>query len=180
VSKHESDAAQFTAIFEQFSRRVYGYARRHSDPAIADDVTAETFLVAWRRFGDIPPDPLPWLLVVARNTLANHRRTLARHERLRQELAGLERLAAPAPAVDGTVLERSAMLRALAALTELEREAVLLVAWDGLSRSAAAQVAGCSERSFAVRLHRARKRLDRLIDSSESPTDLLTLLEEVS
>lgn len=52
---------------------------------------------------------------------------------------------------------------ALAALTEHEREALLLVAWDELSATDAARVAGCSAAAFRVRLHRARQRVaDRL------------------
>jgi RNA polymerase sigma-70 factor (ECF subfamily) len=180
VSKNESDSARFTVLFERYSPRVFAYARRRSDAAVADDVTAETFLVAWRRIEDVPDDPLPWLLVIARNTLANRRRSSARRARLRLELAALERLAAPEPGVDRTVIDRSTMLSALAALTELEREAVLLVAWDGLPTRSAAQVAGCSERSFAVRLHRARARLSRLMNSGDNPTANFPLLEEIS
>jgi DNA-directed RNA polymerase specialized sigma24 family protein len=48
---------------------------------------------------------------------------------------------------------------ALAALTEHEREALLLVAWDELSAADAARVAGCSAAAFRVRLHRARQRI---------------------
>ena len=48
---------------------------------------------------------------------------------------------------------------ALRVLTEREREALLLVAWDGLSPRDAAVVAGCSSSAFRVRLHRARGRV---------------------
>ena len=40
-----------------------------------------------------------------------------------------------------------------------QREALLLIAWEGLSVSEAAVVVGCSRGAFAVRLHRARRRL---------------------
>jgi DNA-directed RNA polymerase specialized sigma24 family protein len=80
--------------------------------------------------------------VVARNTLANHRRTTQRGDRLRLELTALERMAAPQPAVAHTVIDRAAMLAALAALSALERDAVLLIAWDGLAACDAALVAG--------------------------------------
>lgn len=53
------------------------------------------------------------------------------------------------------------MVQALGELTELEREALLLVAWDGLEPFDAAQVAGCSADAFEVRLVRARARLTR-------------------
>ena len=41
----------------------------------ADDVIADVFLVAWRRLEEVPADPLPWLLGVARRTLANRCRS---------------------------------------------------------------------------------------------------------
>ena len=90
-------------------------------------------------------EPLPWLLVVARNTIANHRRTRQRGARLIDAVAGLERQAAPAGGTEEAVAERQTMLALLAALTPMEREALLLVAWDGLSPADAAAVAGCSD-----------------------------------
>ena len=53
------------------------------------------------------------------------------------------------------------MFRALAALGERDREALLLVAWDGLEPAAAAEALGVRSGTFAVRLHRARRRFAR-------------------
>jgi RNA polymerase sigma factor (sigma-70 family) len=151
----------FEATFEQLSPRVYAYARRQCDPVAAQDVVADTFLVAWRRWAEVPSDPLPWLLVVARNTIANRRRHDARQNRLVDAVGRLELLAGGGAAADQGVLERAAFLDALRQLTEAEREALLLVAWDGLANADAARVAGCSRRAFEVRLSRARARLTR-------------------
>ncbi len=165
------DHQRFTELFAECSTRVYAFARRQTDASGADDVVADTFLVAWRRLPDVPvDDPLPWLLVVARNTIANRRRTTARSARLTLELMALERLAAPVSSADSAVLARQDVLSALAALTDLEREAVLLVAWDGLTAVQAATVAGCSPHAFTVRLQRARQRLHHM--ASAHLTDL--------
>ena len=51
------------------------------------------------------------------------------------------------------------LANALRALTEHEREALLLVAWDRLTPVEAATAAGCSAAAFRVRLHRARRRV---------------------
>ncbi len=93
-------------LFEQYSVPVFGYARRHSDASVAEDVASETFLIAWRRRDDIPGDPLPWLLVVARNVLANRRRALSPAQSLRVDMvaAGLIGAAATALLVIGLVL----------------------------------------------------------------------------
>ncbi len=153
-------------MFDELAPRVYGYARRQCDAATAQDVVSDTFLVAWRRRDDIPEPPLPWLLVVARNTIANRHRHERRQDRLTETLGHLDRVAAPAASADRDVVERETMLRALAELSDLEREALLLVAWDGLTNREAARVAECSVRAFEVRLSRARARLSRAIDQA--------------
>jgi RNA polymerase sigma factor (sigma-70 family) len=135
------------------------YALRHVDREAAQEIVAETFLVAWRRFADVPAEPLPWLLVVARNTIANQRRSDDRRARLQAEVERLHHLAEPAPAADMTALQRAEVLTALAGLTPTQREALLLVAWDGLEPAEAARVAGCGLAAFHVRLFRARRRL---------------------
>jgi len=52
---------------------------------------------------------------------------------------------------------------------EADREVLLLVGWEQLSLRDAAAAFGCSETTFRVRLHRARKRLRRLLPDS-APT----------
>jgi RNA polymerase sigma factor (sigma-70 family) len=149
-------------MFHELSPRVFAYARRQCDPVTAQDVVSETFLTAWRRRGDVPEPALPWLLVVARNMIANRRRGEQRRDRLAETVATLTHVAGPG--VDHAVVEREVMLTALAELSDLEREALLLIAWDGLTNRDAARVAGCSLRAFEVRLSRARARLDRAIN----------------
>ncbi|MDQ6658423.1 MAG: sigma-70 family RNA polymerase sigma factor [Actinomycetota bacterium] len=169
-----ADAAQlaeFRSIFERTSSRVYAFARRQVDAATAEDVVSDVYLAAWRRRADLPADPVPWLLVTARNTLRNYGRTRGRQDRVQSALAGVAHLAATSATVDGAVVDRAAMISALSALNPSEREALLLVAWDGLDRSAAAAVAGCSPATFAVRLHRARRALHRQLQTADSTGD---------
>ena len=61
------------------------YPLRHVDPDTAQEVLSETFLVAWRRLSEVRGNALPWLLVVARNTIANHRRSGYRRAVLQNE-----------------------------------------------------------------------------------------------
>lgn len=160
------DPERFTDLYRLHAGRVFAYAYRQSDAAVAEDIVAETFMTAWRRRGDVPDDALPWLLVVARNLLANHRRRLARGEATRFELQARHRAAAHQPPADESVIDREEMLRALASLRPKDQEALLLIAWDGLTPQAAAQVAGCSQSTFEVRLHRARRRLQDAIPTA--------------
>lgn len=161
----EQDVARFTALFDTFRPRVLAYARRHVGRDATEDIVSETFLVAWRRLGTVPEEPLPWLLAVTRNVIANHRRKLARHDRLAVELAALDRMLPDGPSSDEGMVTRADLFAALSSLSALEREALLLTGWDGLSDAQAARVCGCSARTFRVRLHRARKRLERATKS---------------
>lgn len=149
---------QLSALFRQHAPRVRAYARRHVEPSQCDDVVSETFLVAWRRPEQVPDEPLPWLLVVARNVIANQRRTARRADQV-WFAAVRQGWTSTAPSADEAVHERDSVLRALEQCTRAEREALLLTAWDGLPPAEAAAVAGCSVRAFTVRLHRARARL---------------------
>jgi RNA polymerase sigma-70 factor, ECF subfamily len=68
-----SREARFTRLYELHLDAVRAYAWRRSQ-GLADEIVAETFLVAWRRLEAIPEDALPWLIGVARNVRANLRR----------------------------------------------------------------------------------------------------------
>jgi RNA polymerase sigma-70 factor, ECF subfamily len=79
---------RFELLFRANYPAVRAYALRRSSGDSAQDVVAETFLVAWRRLDDVPADALPWLYGVARRVLANQRRTMRRSEALGERLAG--------------------------------------------------------------------------------------------
>ncbi|MDO5094294.1 MAG: sigma-70 family RNA polymerase sigma factor [Propionibacteriaceae bacterium] len=154
---------QFRELYENTSRNVYAYLRRHCDPELAETVLSEVYLKAWRHFGALTDDPLGWLLTVARTTLLDRHRTRVRRNRLADEfftVARSQTLTTP----EATVVERQAMLTALSQLSEEDRESLLLVGWDGLSHASAASILGCSAGAFAKRLARARQRFEELMD----------------
>ena len=139
---------------------VRAFAHRRLPSELADDVTADVFVAAWRRFDEAPEDQLSWLLSIARGVIANRRRTesrrLALHERLRAT-AVPDRLNGP----EERALRSASISQAFLALRERDREVLRLVAWDGLDRRQAARALGVSVGAFSVRLHRARGRLER-------------------
>lgn len=162
--------ARLAALFEEHGRRVYAYAARHTDPHTANDVVADAFLIAWRRIDDVPEHALPWLLVTARNVIANATRGERRRDRLASAMTRVADLA-HAPSAESSAVDRSHLLDALGTLTDTDREALLLTAWDGLTAYDAAAVAGCSPRAFEVRLSRARARFDRALKVADgAPT----------
>lgn len=171
--------ALLSDLFTAHADQVLRYALRHVDRAGAHDVVSDTFLVAWQRVDDIPDPALPWLLVVARNSIRNRVRSSTRREHATMQLAAVERAAATAASADELVLERATLMRALGRLSADQREALLLVAWDGLTGAEAAVVVGCSRAAFDVRLHRARKRLrESLSDDDGHEPELIFNLTE--
>ncbi|WP_262281677.1 RNA polymerase sigma factor [Micromonospora sp. MA102] len=161
---HAEPNERFTALYHAHHAQVYAYAVSRAGRKLADDVVADTFLVAWRRLDAIPAAPLPWLLGVARNVIRERYRDDIRQAGLATELRAWV-AEADADIADG-VAERAAMLAALAGLGEDDREALTLTAWQGLSAKAAARVVGCSTATFFVRLHRARKRLEQAMSDA--------------
>ena len=143
---------------------MWTYVRRRSDAQSADDVVADVFVVAWRRLDDVPEDPLPWLLGVARRTLANSRRSTARDLALKARIAFEQS--------SHVVQERDdAVLRALGVLREPDREALLLVGWEGLEPARAAVVLGVRANTFSARLYRARRRFARALAAERNQSD---------
>ena len=61
-----------------------------SQPDLADDIVAETFLVAWRRLDDVPDDAGPWLFGVARNVRLNLQRSARRQQAVARKLTVAE------------------------------------------------------------------------------------------
>jgi RNA polymerase sigma-70 factor (ECF subfamily) len=149
--------ARFSRLYRDHEREILRYAlRRSADPQDAADVVAETFLVAWRRLGEVPIDDEArlWLYATARWTLANHQRGIQRRTRLAERLREELRRQLPLQ----VAVERP-LLDALAAMSDGDRELLMLVAMDELSPSHAARVLGISTMAARTRLHRARRRL---------------------
>ena len=164
--------ARFKALFDAHRDAVRTYLWRR-DPELADDITAEAFLVCWRRLDAVPAEPLPWLLGVARNIHQNQRRSERRRGRLEHRLRS-EPTTARDPAA--AVSERDAIRVALANLDERDREVLLLTAWDRLDRDSIAVVLDCTRANVAVRLLRARRRLARELAATDTSTGAETLL----
>jgi RNA polymerase sigma-70 factor (ECF subfamily) len=164
----------FDDLYEQNLPAVWAFAVSRVGRQAAEDVTSETFAIAWRRRSAIPVDPLPWLLSVARNLVLVSYRTEARQRLVDAELRlWIDSVRTVEPDVADFVADREHALRALASLSATDRELLTLIAWHGLSARRAARVLGCSLPAFFVRLHRARRRLERALQQGAAnlPSD---------
>jgi RNA polymerase sigma-70 factor (ECF subfamily) len=162
------DRERFERLYRENFRAVLRFALARIDPDRAKDVAAETFLVAWRRLDDVPPEPRAWLLGVARRVLAGQYRSETRRDALAVRLRGAQGAESPDFAV--ALADRDEVLSAFAALRERDREVLRLVAWDGLTPGEGAEVLQVTRLAFTVRLHRARRRLQRALERGESPS----------
>lgn len=153
-----SDRAYFESLYREHYAAIMRYAARRTDEETARDVTAETFLVAWRRLDAIPQlNALPWLYATAHNVMRQELRGRSRRSRLDEQLRA-QPVDVGADIAD-TIADRLRARQLLDTLPPKEREAIQLVEWERLEIRAAAQVVGCTAATFRVRLHRARRRL---------------------
>jgi RNA polymerase sigma factor (sigma-70 family) len=152
---------RFEALYRSSYKAIFGYVLRRSDGDldVVGDLVAEVFVVALRRQDAIPlpPQDRPWLYGVARRVLLDHQRRRSRRIRLESRLRTQAALSETRSGDD-----EPSLLRVRAAMEQLrpaDREALQLVAWDGLSHAEAAQVLGCTPNAVALRVHKAKARL---------------------
>ena len=146
----------FEALVDRYRRPLQAYCRRLLlDGATAEDVVQQAFLSTWQalRGGAEIDDVKPWLFRVVHNGAVNAlRRSGYRHEELDEALSG-----SGAPDED---LERRIAVRrtlaGLAALPELQREALLRTAVEGRSHEEVARELGISDGAVRGLVYRAR------------------------
>jgi RNA polymerase sigma-70 factor (ECF subfamily) len=145
--------------FRAYAARVLGYLLHRTDPQTAQDVLQEVFVTAFGKLDQVPEPPLGWLFGTARRLLANRLRSLRRQDQLIARLmqdVGQE--ADPA----GYELKQAFAIT-LASVPAADREVLTLTGWYGLSPLQAAEALGCTPAAYAVRLHRARRRLAKAL-----------------
>jgi RNA polymerase sigma-70 factor (ECF subfamily) len=144
--------------FEEIARDLIDPLRRflarRTDPATADDALAETLLVCWRRYDDLPERPLPFAYGVARNCLANAERGARRQGRVAGRIAALDPpRETPEPVGDEWLAE------AMAGLSVDDAELLRLWAWERLTPGEIATVLELTPNAVSIRLYRAKERL---------------------
>jgi GDPmannose 4,6-dehydratase len=151
-------SARFEALYGAHRSSIAAYVRRRVIEHDVEDVIAQVFLIAWRRFAMIPPPPEDrlWLFGVARRMVADHRRSTVRRRRLSQRLA--EEARGPIGPVGTFETMQWRVDRAMQALRPGEREVLRLVLWDGASHAEAAALFGCTANAAELRYRRARNR----------------------
>jgi RNA polymerase sigma-70 factor (ECF subfamily) len=159
---------RFGVVFDRHAAAIHGYIARRLGRDAADDLVAETFLVAFRQRGGYDPaqpSARPWLYGIATRLVSRRRRDEVRFFRAIAR-TGIDPAADPVaePVADEVIRRADAktlhhqLAGALAGLAAADRDALLLVA-DGLSYAEAAQALGVPDGTLSSRVARARRKL---------------------
>jgi RNA polymerase sigma factor (sigma-70 family) len=169
IASSFEEPQRFGLLFDRHFGGTHRYLRRRVGRELADDLAAETFVLAFdrRRSYDLRrEDARPWLLGIASNLLRNQwrgeRRRLLAYARTAVEIdpdadsdAVVERVhaRAAAPLVAG----------ALASLEDRDRDALLLLAWCELSYEEIAEALAIPVGTVRSRIHRARAQVSEAL-----------------
>jgi RNA polymerase sigma-70 factor (ECF subfamily) len=144
----------------------------------AEDLVHDTLTAAYARRGQLRAGaPLaPWLLGILRHRFIDGWRSARRDERARDDLARLS--PAGAPPQQEQAFRLAELERALAALPDDQREALHLVAVEGLSYQSAAEILEVPIGTLMSRISRARLRLRSAEDGRERGRTHLRVVKE--
>jgi RNA polymerase sigma factor (sigma-70 family) len=148
------DSRWFDDLFSRHGQAVHRFFRRRTARADVDDLTADVFVVVWRRRDQVPAGAeLAWLYRTAGFVLANHRRKLTPlplHD-VSVSVDAVSQIQWSADSADiRAVLDR---------LSPKDRQILLLAGWEGLAGEELAAVLGISRGAADTALSRARARL---------------------
>ncbi|MEV0716745.1 RNA polymerase sigma factor [Asanoa sp. NPDC050611] len=154
-----ADPADLAGMFTAYGRELLRYCTRRVGEQVAEDVVAETFLVAYEqrfRYDASRGGVLPWLYGIATNLLRRHRRTEVRALRALAD-AGADPDAAAARIDAQRTVRRLAGV--LAALPRRQRDVLLLFAIAELDHAEIATALGIPVGTVKSALHRARAKV---------------------
>ena len=174
IAESLEDPHAFAGIFDRHAQALHQYLARRVGPSEAEGLLGELFRIAFEsrsRFDISRPDARPWLYGIAANLVMKHHRGCARHDRALGRLVWVhpDRSAA---AFDDRVVDDDAnaqLLRVVAQaideLPDIDREAVLLYAWQELSYIEIAEALEIPVGTVRSRLNRVRSTLRELTSS---------------
>jgi RNA polymerase sigma factor (sigma-70 family) len=185
-SWHEPEA--FAVLYDRHAAPIHRFAGRRLGDQLADDVTAETFLAAFRRrhrYDLGRADAQPWLYGIAANVIGKHRRAEVRMLRAFAR-TGLDPLAGPqadgyADRVDSQVSAAAVqqdLAAALAGLSAGDRDVLLLIAWADLSYEETAAALGIPVGTVRSRLNRARRKVREALGGQDPTSSNQELADE--
>lgn len=165
------DEARFVRLYDATAGRVYGMAVRVvRDQGHAEDITQEVFAEVWNKARQFDPGrgtPLGWLLTLAhRRAIDRVRSEQSRRDRESHCLTMEVRRSYDDPVSDSVIAKDSGerVQANLDDLTHLQRQALQLAYYNGLTYRETAGVLGVSLSTVKQRIRGAMARLALLVD----------------
>ena len=167
IQLSRDDPEHFTALFRRHAPYIQRYVVRRIGQDAADDIVAETFLLAFRQRGSYDQtrvDARPWLYGIATNLIGRHRRAEIRLYRALARTGTDPVTESFTDRIDDRVSASMASRRlatSLARLSDELRDTLLLVAWGDLSYDETATALGVPIGTVRSRMSRVRSTLRR-------------------
>ncbi len=155
------DPERFGEIFDRHYGSICRFLRRRLGAELAEDLAVETFATALakvRSFDLDRADARPWLFGIAANLARTHQRA-ERRQLIAYARSGVDPVVEDAFGDVLTCDAERALAAALAALSTIDREALLLYAWADLSYREIAEAMRIPVGTVRSRLSRARKQM---------------------
>jgi len=163
------DAEAYGMIVKQHQTRIHSYILRMvRDQSLAEDLTQEAFIRAYRKLHLYDPDRpfLPWLFRLAANLTRNHLRSAGRREQP-QAPERLTLIHSDQTPSDERASQRQMLRqvdRALDRLAPKYRAPMVLKHIEGMSYAEISQVLGVSVWALKMRVSRARAQLREMLE----------------
>jgi RNA polymerase sigma factor (sigma-70 family) len=175
IERSATRPEEFAQIFDRHAPTIHAYLRRRIGQPDADDLLAETFLIAFERRAHYRPmaaDARPWLFGIATNLLRRSARSEVRAYRALAR-TGVDRIGPPMEERVAERVDANASYRILAGvlgkLSRGDRDTILLYAWAGLSYEEIAHAMDVPVGTVRSRLHRARRQLRAALERTNQP-----------
>jgi RNA polymerase sigma-70 factor, ECF subfamily len=176
IVRSAQDPQAFGVIFDRHVSEIHRYAARRLGVSLADDIAAETFLIAFRRRQSYDPafrSAKPWLYGIATNVISRHRKAEARLYRTLARtgvdpvcVSGADDIVARVTAT----AQRRKLAEALAGISAADRDTLLLLSWAELSYQEIARALDIPTGTVASRINRARRKLRHILDPAAPAT----------
>jgi RNA polymerase sigma-70 factor (ECF subfamily) len=164
----EGDQAAFLDLYDRYREPIFRFAYRLlGSVEIAEDVTHDCFLSLIRKPGNFRPERASlktYLYAAARNLAMKHFRNQGRETGLDE--VNEEPKDSPKRGPLRRLLDEelaTQVREAVFSLPPLQREALILFEYEGLSLNEVAEVAGTDVGAIKARLYRAREGLRRIL-----------------
>lgn len=152
----------FARLFDRYAADIHRYAARRLGDSAADDITADTFLTAFRirsRYDMARPNARPWLYGIAANLIGKQRRAEVRALKALARTGHDPVAASWVEDTESRVAAQGPLAGALAALPAGDRHVLLLVAWADLTYQEVAEALNIPVGTVRSRLNRARRKV---------------------